>query len=210
MLKLQDRRWHMTLLASVLVVSVVGLGAGFMWYRTYRERKAMRAFVETTSTMETARSEDTDEQWAGLLEVSQYGFQEYGSSQLAGYFLIYASRALLAQGKHEQACHELEKALSYLPRDTHIYYAYAIRLALMQIDADSQALTQQGNQRIQELAKDTANPLRDMALYYQGLYSYDHQDRETAQTIWWSMMETFSPETSPWAARAQAKLEYRE
>ena len=192
-----------------IVLGVAALGGGFMWYRMHREDNARQAFVQAFDMLENARSEKTEGSWNDVEQAFRHGFNEYRNSSLAGYFLVYESQALLEQGNHDQACAVLEQAIDYMPY-SQLYDSYSLRLALMQIDATDPQLQERGYNELKALAYDEHNALRSMALYYYGLYYYNQQDRESAQTVWNDLFAAFDGETSPWVERAQAKLEYRE
>jgi len=200
---------QITVTAGILILGCAALASGFYWYRTYREQQAADTFVDAvTRQLAHARAQDTQQAWKDAQETFAYGFETYKYSRLAPYFLAYQSDILLKQGEHEAACHMLDQALSYLSRDNALYYAFAVKLALMQIDAADLETQATGETSLQELAKDDENPLQDMARYYHGLMYFNRQDREAAYQAWHTFVQ--DPDASAWASQADAKLAYRE
>jgi len=206
-----DRNVQTVMCAGVLVLAVVALGSGFMWYRWQREQAASHAFVQALSKLEQATSEQSQQAWDEAEKAFAYGYDDYASSSMAGYFLAYVADIMYQQGKHDKACHKLEQAVDYMPRGNTLYYSYALRLALMQRDSTDKQLQEQGEKLIEQLKDDTANPLRDMALYYDGLHYFNQLDRTAAWTAWQPLLDpnTFD-QNSAWASRAHAKLAYYE
>lgn len=200
-----------TIIAAISIVGVIALGSSFAWYRMYRERQAMERFVEAIeNAYEPARSQNTADAWNEVENAFRAAFDQYKNASLAGYYLVYVSQALLEQGQHEAACQELDRAIDYIPRESDLYYSYALKLALMQIDATDQSIRQAGHNRLEQLARDAYNPMRDMARYYYGLQYFNQQDRDAAYTAWQDLLNQDDDTQSVWAERAHVKLAYHE
>lgn len=195
------------IIVAILVVDVVG----WRWYsRRYNDR-AQVALAQAIDLLDRARREKVSHLWEEAGSAFRDGYQRYGRSSLAPYFLAFWSDIALHQGKSSEALDLMNKAVIATPKSSKIYYPFAIKRSLMKIDVGvsngQDALAKEGKNELAALAKDKKNSQRDEAIYYLGLAAFDSGDLKAAQAIW-KELDQFGKK-SLWAKIAQAKLEYR-
>jgi len=192
-------RYRKELSIALTVIFFVGIGGlVYRWYVEKREVAASYAFAQCMKSFEHAKSDVS--KWPGVLEQFEAGYKEHKSSTLAPYFLAYEAEVYLNMGNREQALQTLRSVT--IAKSSLLYGGYAVKTALLEIDIADAAV---GLQSLQDLAKDTHNSARDMALYYLGLYHWSQNDVAQAKIAWQDLVQL---DNSPYAAAAQDRLQY--
>lgn len=204
-----NARWY--LIAGVIAVILIADVVGWRWYsRRYNDR-AQVALAQGIDLLDRARRDKVSHLWEEAGSAFRDGYQRYGRSSLAPYFLAFWADTVMHQGKHIEALDLMNKAVIVTPKSSKIYYPFVIKRALMKIDvgvlSGQEALAKEGKNDLAGLAKDKKNSQRDEAIYYLGLAAFDAGDLKAAEAIWKELAEF--GEKSLWAKVAQAKLEYR-
>ncbi len=142
---------------------------GYSWYNRMQERTAYRDLAEIIEIHGKAHTAPSNEKWNDLDRALDVGARKHSSSVLHPYFLTFRADVLIEEGKQKEALDLMNKATAEIPKTQPLYYLYATKRALMNMDSDDTALQKQGRDELQALARDTKNPTQDMALYYAGL-----------------------------------------
>lgn len=199
-----------TLYFWVGVLIALGLAIDFGYFRWYLRRYNERAQVALAHCLEIygrAVREKQPHLWEqASREVSSRG-EKYASSSLAPYFLALNADIAQVQGNPAKARELMSSALSKLSKKSPTYGFYAVKNALMQIDASDAATQTAGKQALKAMAEDKKNPQRDMALYYQGLLAFDSGDYNTAFQSWDVLMQQYGA-SSIWSHMAKEKMSY--
>lgn len=195
------------IIAALVAVVLGGSLWGYRWYeRRYNER-AQAALARCVELWEKAlqdKQENVMEQARRDISIEH---ERFARSSLAPYFLVLGSDLALQRADKVKAVEFIEKALAGLPVDSPLYGFYAVKKALMKIDAADETTRRAGATELQALSLDAKNKNRDMALYYRGLIAFDRGDRPGAEEIWRELQSRFGKD-SLWARIAQAKLDY--
>ncbi|HVX01378.1 MAG TPA: hypothetical protein VHA52_13225 [Candidatus Babeliaceae bacterium] len=192
------------IIAALVIVIALG-GAGALYYRYHRGlvQKAQATFSQAFANYQKALQSDNAQEWAQLEELWKVNYQNHRSTLFAPYFLAFQADAALHQGKQEQALRLMDDALINMSKDG-LYYVYAIKRALMQIDSGQAKLQTKGVQNLTALAEDKHIPQQDEAIYYLGYTAWTQQQPQKAQQIWSALLKK---EPSIWSRKAQALLE---
>ena len=191
--------------AGILVLAGL-LGAGWLGYSWYMRSKEQSAYKDLAESIDgytkTRMMPGGAEKWVDVERGFRAGAERNPSTKLQPYFLAFEAEALLEQGKSKEAIGLLDKAVGMISRNNSLYFLYALKRALMKIDSSDEVLQKSGRQELAELAKDTANPVQDMARYYSGLDALSRGDTAAAKNFF---QEVGQP-TSFWYQMAQDKL----
>ena len=201
---LQDKRIQYAILALLLCGL---LSAGWFGYTLFRARAERKAYTDLAQSIDgylKARGvASTNEKWADVASAFKVAAQRHRSSHLHPYFLLYEADALLQQGKQKDALALMQHALSQIPKTQPLYYLYAIKQALVKIDLPDTA--SQGRQELELLARDTGNPVQDMARYYRALDAELRGESVEAEKLFQELRAQGDP-SSTWVHRAQTKV----
>ncbi len=200
---------HVRLVIMGLSLVALGIAVWFAygWYHDYSEQQAHKDFSESVEDYHKLVSGKPDQQaWHDLGEAFALRAKKHGRSSLAPYFLAYQAEALLAQDKREDAAQVLEQALKKMSKNSPMYYAYASKLALVKLDAKQEEMRAQGKKELEQLSQDSENPMKDMALYYEGYAAFTAGDMAKAEAIW-KQLFTPSYAQSVWTQLASTKLQ---
>lgn len=183
--------------------------AGWFGYQWYTRRVEQQAYADLASMSESYKKA-VALQDAEKIKDSERAFataaQKYKNSSLAPYFLSYQADVLVRQDKKAEALVVMDQMISKINTQSPLYYYYVLKRALMQLDAGSAEVQQVGRQELARLAQDTTNPVRDMALYYNGLDAVHQGDTERAKANWTELTAKAKPD-SYWRALAQEQLQ---
>ncbi len=188
-----------TLLAS-------GGYAGYVWHKNKTESQAQKYFSQTVREYQqlTSSSDENAQAWQEIEKTFQAGYEKYGSSALAPFFLNYLADTSLHENKAENALALVEKSVTYISAKSPFYYALQTKLALMKLDSSHEAVKKEGEALLEKLAnQETENPFYDMAIYYKGYTAWIRGDRQAASAIW-AKLQTITHQ-SFWAEKAYEK-----
>lgn len=192
------------LLVVVAVVSVVG----YSWYTKKQNEDAQAVLAEGIELYQKALKEKSDK----ILEEAQLafsiGYERYSGSSLASYFLSFESDILARQGKQDEAIKFMQKSVKKMSNSSPLYNMHKIKLALMKIDSEDEAISKKGKEELSALAGNKKNPDQDLALYHQGLINFNHGNRAEAEKSWKELIDIYG-NVSSLAKLAEAKLAYK-
>lgn len=196
------------------IMLTVGLcaffGALFIGHHLFKKRNLehasaslMECVVKFNETVDA-----TSPNWDEVIAICKKNKNDHRSSQLAPYFDLICSNALLKKGFSEEALVLMEQAASTSERND-ISYLIKTKYALMLLENNDEALRSKGLENLIALSEDTKNNTRDMALYQLGRYFFAINDFNKAKDTWSQLltintMVTSSP--SPWTTLAQQKI----
>lgn len=203
----QFKHARVVAMGTVALLVVVGGGLGYRWWSQYRTEHAHAELAKAIELFGRAEKENTANVWEEADRSFAQGYAQYASTSLAPYFLVFQSEIAARQGNSTKARTLLENALQAMSTRTPGYGAYAVKLALVQMDSAETAVVEKGKQGLQSIANDAHNPDRNMAIYYQGLHTFERGDRAAAEKIWQPLFGSQAAD-SLWSQFAQAKLDY--
>lgn len=201
-------------LKSIGIVLMILLAAtgGYLGYRFYivsREQEAHQSFVEYLETFQSAQQANSQQEWERMISVFDHGYQQHKESNVAPLFLSLKANAQLQLGEHVEGINTLQQAIDALPKGSQLLPLLATRQALMQLDADDDALSKVGLVQLVSLARDEKNSLKDMALFYLGRYYWANDQIEDAKKAWQELEDSSWAQKaypSPWVAQAKQTL----
>lgn len=209
----RDNKWYV--LGGGLIVLLAG---GFYGYRSYMVQRNAEAFGALGHYVERYLKNDADKKDVARLDDGALALeaQSFAGTAAAPYFSSYEAQDLLNQGKIAEAAVVLKKAVSGMPSSSPLTALYKVKLALVQLDVDDQAVRDEGMSILQKIADDTKSPAWDAAVYYLGRYAWVKGDVEAAKNIWSPALALVAQaraegvasrySESPWLARAQMLL----
>lgn len=175
-------------LGIFLLGTLVGLGyLGFTWYKSAKEQAAYKDLSESIEGYEKvkatggASSKEAASALADVLQAFQIGAERHRSSSLYPYFVFYQADILGKQGKEQEAVQLMDTATAHMDKRSILYFLYALKDALMNIDSSDTPRVQKGRELLETLANDSKNPLQDMARYYSALDARSQGEGEAAQ-----------------------------
>lgn len=182
---------------------------GYRLYSINRERNAQKTLSECIEQYQRAAAGGKGTMWSTVEMACKLGHDQHAGSTLAPYFLAYHVDALLAQNKKDEALTIMQDMMRSLSTSSPLYYLYATKQSLMQMDAADAAVQQAGLQRLEQLAADANNIQKDMALYYLGAYHWYNDNRDAAKDAWQKIVTLPSDSeehASPWATFVKERL----
>ena len=193
-------------IAVLLVGSTIGIGYfGYTWYKNSKEEAAYKDLSESLEGYAKVEAggfqRDATNRWAEVQQALEIGAGLHSSSSLYPYFLVYQANIALDEGKQEEALIHMDKALSFMDTTHPLYYAYALKDGLMNIDSSDPSRVQKGRELVEKLAQDGANPLQDMARYYSALDARSKGEEDLAQKRLQQIIAT-QDEKSVWYQKA--------
>ena len=182
---------------GAVILSMLGtmVWFGYSWRQKSIQELAFKAFAESLEELQTglitasSSGTDTKQLWEDVERAFKVGFEQHGNSTLAPFFLAFQASALAKQGKTQEALLVLTDAVQKMPKKSPLYFAYATKLALLQIDCDDQATQEVGHAALQDLAENRNNPQRAMALYYQGYLAWVANNKPMYENAWTTLIE---------------------
>jgi predicted negative regulator of RcsB-dependent stress response len=198
---------------GALVVALVLAGAvgwfGYRWYTQRRDYAAYSDFVQYQEKYKklvgASTGKPTAEQLQAIAQSFTAGAEQHKHSALAPFFLAYRAEIAEQQNKPAETIEYLGKALSSMPKNSPLYEYYGLKQALLKLDQAQEQLPKEGMQELAQLAQSTDAGIRDMALYYKGLYEYAHNNIAQARESWNLLLSKAKPD-SHWRTLAQEKL----
>lgn len=204
------RMMSVSIFVAIMVIGTVVLGQ--RWYSASRDAQAQNALSSALELYEKAlRTPGITQEnniWNDVEAVFHAGFEKHKHSSLAPYFLIFQSEVSRARQNLAQSLDYMTRAVSMMSYKEPLYFVYATKLALMQIDATDESVRAQGIAALDRLAQDKHNYDRDEALYYQGYKAWVGGNIAEAERVWTQLLREFGTQ-SAWAQLAQAKITYQ-
>ncbi len=197
------------IVALVFAAAVFGLAyVGFTYYKGTLSAKAYDVFMQRYVEYEKL-SADNKAPSQELIDSVARGYQEYKNSAYAGFFLALQAELQETQGNKQEALSSMTQAVGMMSSvDPVLYYTYATKLALMQLDAADPSIQTKGRQSLEKLALDSKNPVHDMAWFYMGYQALLGNDSQGVQTAWGRLFDAQKNPLSMWGMRAQSLLNY--
>lgn len=197
------------LLGLLAMIALLGLWWIYSQFAGQKEKEAQKTLASCIELYDQAvGASETSVPWSTVETACKRAHDEYSNSNLAPYFLAYQAEALVKQNKTDEAITVMAQMMKAMSKNSPLYYVYATKLALIEIDSNDSAAHAQGLKRLEELAADSKNQQRDEALYYVGLYFWHLNDRVKAKEAWQTLAE-LSPnaqEASPWMQLVSDRL----
>ncbi len=199
----------MVVAAVVFAGAVFGLAyLGFTYYKGTISVKAHDVFMRQYDEYEKLSAENKSPS-KELVDSVARSYHDYSASAYAPFFLALQAELQGAQGNKEEALIGMTKAVAAMSSvDPVLYYTYATKLALMQLDAADPAVQTKGRQSLEKLALNGKNPVRDMAWFYMGYQALLENDQQGVQTAWGRLFDAQKNPLSIWGMRAQSLLNY--
>ncbi len=219
--------------AMVNLVRVAGLGVlvgasflGYRWYSVGRAQAAQKRlseviekYTQEMGKVQASNKKDSQvgevavqtvgQDWPAIASLFGMAAKEYADTSLAPFFLAYQSEALLKEGNLVDAYQILSQALAAMPRSSDLYAVYELKKVLMSLDLAilNNSSTDLAEHELLELAKDTTNKQRDMALFYAGRFYWSKGDVVRAKELLQELITLSYVDksaASPWASKAEA------
>ncbi len=191
----------------VLVAAIAG-GAGFVGYRYYRSNVQVAAhkdFMQALRYFDAPVKKEADvsadqlyfasaeEKWQKVAQVFKDGYNNNKSSDLAPMFQSFWAEALIKQGKLSEAIDELKGALNTMVSDD-LKQLYSVKLSLMQLDSKNEQESNEGLERLKQIAYNTQNASHGLALYHLGMHAWTNKKFGEAKSYWQQFVVKFSDE----------------
>ncbi len=142
----------------------------FGYYKNYKQQVAEVALYSALDEYKNALSQQNVQLWSNVEKAFAAGYKAHSGTTLAPVFLSYQADALLNQNDIKEALNIMSKAVDLLSYDNPLYYEYAVKYAMMQIDSKDEMLSKKGLDQLEKLAGAAKNPLKDMTTYYLANY----------------------------------------
>jgi len=182
-----------------LIVAIVGL-IGYSYYREWVQAAAYKDLIEalryydapvasgkTVITDQTIEFGSDTDKWKKVEEVCGRCYSKHSSAGIAPMFQAYQAEALAQQGKTEAAITLLESAIGRLPSPAMKNF-YALKLSLMKMDSDKDAVQKEGLLALKKIATETGNYAHEAGLYYLGYYFWNQKDYAQTKNYWQQLM----------------------
>ncbi|RTL06628.1 hypothetical protein EKK58_04840 [Candidatus Dependentiae bacterium] len=195
---------------SLIVLLAACLGLLFTGYTLFKKRKlelASASLMECIITF-NQKAEETAPNWDELIAKCKELKNDHHASDLAPYFDLLCSNALLKKGLPDEALTAMEQAANNAPYND-LGILVKTKYALMLLESNDQSISAKGLEKLTALSADTKNKMRDLALYQLGRYFFAVDDFQKAKDTWSqlvSMNTIVNGAPSPWVALGQQKL----
>ncbi len=200
---------HYGLMGILAVLVVVGLWLLRSSVVSYRERNAQKALSASLAESFNAQYRGDHVDWNLIARNDMQAAEDNSSSSLKPYFLALQADALSKAGDAAKALEVMDTMLNSMSSRDPLMPLYALKRALMQLDAQEQTTQERGLAVLEQLARDTSNEYQDAAQFYLGHYYWTHDKTDKAQQVWQALVAERRVETgmrSPWADLASSKL----
>ena len=196
-------------LGAFAILILLGFWWGYSYFAKQKEKEAQKTLASCIELYDQAiGASETSIPWSTVETACKRAYDAHSNSNLAPYFLAYQAEALSKQNKNDEAIAIMTQMMHAMSKNSPLYYVYATKLALMQIDSADSAVHTQGLKQLEELALDINNQQRDEALYYVGLYYWHLNDMSKVKEVWQTLAElpTSPEDVSPWMQLASERL----
>ena len=204
--KMRYLRYGSAVLLGLLLL--IGLITARRFFVSYREQNAQKALsMSLSESFNAQRAIQPD--WGMIAANAAHAADDNSSTDLKPYFLALQADALIKAGNHTQALEVMDAMLAGMSSGDPFMPLFALKRALMSLDAADQALQDQGLIALQKIASDTSNMHRDAAQFYLGQYYWTRDQLDKAQEVWQELVAQRRDEPgmrSPWADLASSKL----
>lgn len=187
-----------------LVALVLTIILGYILYSKNYNQKAFEMFSESVVEYQKALGSGSSQDFANAERAFAASYKAYNKSTVSPFMLSYQADAALRSGNQKEAIDLMQKALNAIELNSPVYYLYATKLALMQLDSNDESVKVQGKDLLEKLSKIFNNPYKDMASYYLGYQVWVAGDFDSAKKYWQVLAQ--AGQDSIWAALASSKL----
>ncbi len=193
----------------VFVAVVFGFAYyGFTYYKGTLSAKAYDVFMQHYAEYEKQFA-DNKLPSNELIDSVSASYQEYKNSAYGPFLMALKAELQAVQGNKKDALSAMTHAVNGMTSiNPVLYYTYATKLALMQLDAADPAIQTKGRQSLEKLALQSKNPVRDMAWFYMGYQALLDNDNQGVQAAWSRLFDAQKKPLSVWGMRAQSLLNY--
>jgi len=196
------------ILAALVLLMLIGLLLGRHFFVSYREQNAQKALsMSLAESFNAQRTVQPD--WSMVAVNCAHAAEDNSSSHLKPYFMALQADALIKAGNTEQALEVMDAMLARMPTHDPLVPLYALKGALMSLDAADTLVQERGLKVLEKLASDEANIYRDAAQFYLGHYYWTRDQLDKARAVWQELVAQRRVELgmrSPWADLASSKL----
>lgn len=181
----------------------------FTYYKNSLSRQAYGVFVQRSKQFSEVTPEAEQAVYKQLADGAVEDYTQFKNSAYAGFFLALAADVYEQAGDKQQALTLMDKALPLLSHtDPVLYFTYATKHALMQVDSSDMVIQSKGRQALEKLAHNPKNPVKDMVWFYLGYQAYLEHDQQGVQMGWSKLIDQNGRPISNWGVRAQNLLNY--
>jgi len=193
------------IVAGCVVLAIAGLC--FLYYSHMKHKEYTAQIVLAECMEEYAKAREGNGDWATVELMAKAGYEKFAATKAAVYFIPLRVDALLALDQRETVMTLLQNMLQRLGTSSALYPLFQTKLALIKLDDADTAVQGDGLKLLQELAYDTHNNMRDMALFYLMQYYRMQGNTDGAEQ---ALMQLKTLQTSadikqdsPWASLAE-------
>lgn len=199
---------RLTQTASLAMLLIMIVGAGWYGWHWYIERKGAQAQQLMSDCMDEYRKAQTstDSLWKEVELASSLAHTQAAGTSLEPFFVIMQAQAQAAQGNVDTALELMGQALAQLPTDSVYRSYFLVTQALLKLTASSEAVVHDGLQQLQTIAADEKNLFADLAAYQLGQWYWLHDKTTEAKEFWQRLADNASLTGSPWREQAVQKL----
>ena len=203
-------------------VALLGVFAGYFYYRIGLERRAQRDLVTAlalynSKVIKSVTDEELGEnefkseadKWTAVNLKFEELYRKNSSAGIASFFLAYRVDALLNLNKLTDAIEVQEELIRKLPKQSALKPYNIIKLSLMKIDTNVESKVDEGLSELKRFAYDSGNVVQDAALYHLGQYYFYEKNFKEAVNYWNQLMINFDKNIeypSIWVDLAKPKL----
>jgi hypothetical protein len=192
----------------LILIVLVSLFFARRFFVSYREQNAQKALALClTDIMSAQRATQPD--WGMVEAQCAHAASDNSSSNLKPYFMALQAEALIKAGNTTQALVIMDTVIASMSTHDPLMPLFALKRALMQLDASQQEVQERGLVHLQNLAADTSNVCADAAQFYVGYYYWTRDQLDKAQEAWQKLeaqQYTQPGMRSPWADLARSKM----
>ncbi len=199
---LTSRNLLILLGAAGLICAIV---FGYSFYSRNYNQKAFAMFSESIAEYNKAMSTGNSQDFVNAERAFAASYKAYSRATISPFMLAYQADSALKSGNFDSALDLMKKAVDSIEVSSPVYYLYATKLALMQLDSKDESVKNLGKELLEKYAKTFNNPYKDMAAYYLGYQAWVVGDFELAKRNWQILSQAGND--SIWAALAGSKLE---
>lgn len=216
--------WRAFLGSVFLILVGIVLNFGYQAYNKSLDEDAHKAFLSVTRVANSEVSSDvknhpekktaTEKQKCeALFAAAELFLNKYSSSSFAASAHGYLARACLGLGDRDAARAHFVSAQKSA-RSLDIKQAYALSVALMDIDSSDDSVRSQGLELLKSLGSNETASVSDAALFYLGQYYWLAKNYQEAR-LWWGQLLAVADKKvsatgieikSPWALMAKDKI----
>lgn len=189
--------------AILLALLVVASSAAYYWYSIYRAENS-QIFLSDCLFEYRQQLESNEPAWQDVVMMTDLAYEQTTFAPYKPYLLVIKAQGYAQQGNITDAIVMMDQALAQIPTDSPYKHEYMLTKALMQLDAQEDAVQEQGLSQLQELAA-TDHLFQDVAIYYLAHY-YQIYDNQQALTDILNQAREQNFSDSPWIAKLKQEF----